>query len=419
VCRCGTTQVSSDANLGGSTGSVALNNGALTITEDVTINSGRTISTSTGGRSAIIGVAAGKTATFGGTVTSAADQAGFRVGSSANSGTLALTGTANNFTGPLAVLNGTLAVTKLDNAGVASSIGTGANGSNLNLGNTANTGALAYIGSSNSSTDRQILIGGGSSAGSTGGARINNNGTGALTFTNAAFNALATTATANRTLTLGGSNTGDNTISGVIADNAASAKIAVTKADAGKWILGGTNTYTGATLGGDGTAAGTVSVAGKLAPGNSIGTIDTGNLTLTSTGTLSIELGRDGGTPQSDRANVTGSVTLDSGANLELTLGAGLTNPALSDIFFLLSNDSADAVSGIFAKLNAVNTTLSEGSIFSWNSQSWEITYLADFGSSSFTGGNDIALQVVPEPATWLLLAGGLSTMLLLRRRRS
>jgi len=181
---------------------------------------------------------------------------------------------------------------------------------------------------------------------------------------------------------------------------------------------GAVNVFAGATLGGNGTISGLVSVSGSLAPGNSIDTLNTGSLSLTATGVLDTELGRSGLTPVSDRTNVTGTVSLTSGADLKLTLFTGLTNPAVNDIFFLISNDGADAITGVFTKLNGANTTLTEGSLFNWNSQQWQITYQADFGNSGFTGGNDLALQVVPEPATWALLAGSLTVILVLRRRR-
>jgi autotransporter-associated beta strand protein len=243
-------------------------------------------------------------------------------------------------------------------------------------------------------------------------------------------------------LTLQGSTAGTGEFAGVIANQNSGNLTAVTKSGTGTWNLSGANSYTGATtvtagtllingstnsgsavtvqsagtLGGNGTVGGTVSVSGKIAAGNSIGTLSTGALTLTSTGTLDNELGRSGVTPVSDLVVVTGSVTLDN--NLQLTLYGGLNNPVENDLFFLINNDGADAISGVFTKLNTVTTTLTQGSQFTWNSQQWKISYTADYAGQTFTGGNDLALQVVPEPSTWLLLGLGLTTMIVFRHRR-
>jgi hypothetical protein len=79
----------------------------------------------------------------------------------------------------------------------------------------------------------------------------------------------------------------------------------------------------------------------------------------------------------------------------------------------VLLNDSNDAITGSF-------TGLGDGSIFSAGGQSFQISYFAnwtgDQATSTFTGGNDIALQAVPEPASVMLLLGSLG--LLARRRR-
>jgi hypothetical protein len=120
----------------------------------------------------------------------------------------------------------------------------------------------------------------------------------------------------------------------------------------------------------------------------------------------------------SDRTSVTGGVTITSGANLALTLFGGLSNPVDGDIFYLIENDGVDAVSGVFTQLNGLTTTLTEGSQFSWNSQDWQITYQADVGGSSFTGGNDVAIiAVVPEPGTLVLAAVGIAAAAMARRR--
>lgn len=173
------------------------------------------------------------------------------------------------------------------------------------------------------------------------------------------------------------------------------------------------------TLGGTGQIVQAVSVSGTLAPGTStsIGTLSTGSLDINAPGTLSIQLGRDGINAVGDRVDVTGAVSLASGANLELSLAVDVSAPQFGDIFWLVSNDGIDAVSGVFTQLNGSFTDLSEGSAFSWNSQTWQITYQADFASSSFFGGNDIAIQVVPEPQVIGLLVIGLLVGLVVMRR--
>jgi autotransporter-associated beta strand protein len=248
--------------------------------------------------------------------------------------------------------------------------------------------------------------------------------------------------TTTRILTLDGS--GTLLVSGGIANNNFGNTQAgsLTKSGSGLVTLSGINTYTGptkvtdgrlvvdgsvaagsavyvtgGTLGGTGTAYGTVTIGvdGTLAPGNSVGTFTTGDFTLA--GTLAVELGRDGVTPVNDVVVANGTVTLQTGANLQLSIGAGLSNPVAGDTFYLIDNLSLDPVSGEFTKVNGLDTALGEGSTFDWNTQTWKITYLANFGTS-FTGGHDIALVVVPEPSTSAMVAFGILGMLMLRRLR-
>jgi hypothetical protein len=103
---------------------------------------------------------------------------------------------------------------------------------------------------------------------------------------------------------------------------------------------------------------------------------------------------------------------------LKLTLYTGLTTPVLGDIFYLISNDDTDVISGVFTKLNGATTALTEGSTFNWNSLDWTITYLANFEGSAFTGGNDLAIKVIPEPTALAMMLGGVGMLALLRRRR-
>jgi fibronectin-binding autotransporter adhesin len=210
--------------------------------------------------------------------------------------------------------------------------------------------------------------------------------------------------------------------------------VALTHAGSGTLILTGTNTYTGATnvtvgklvvgdgvsgsatgsaftVSGTGTVSGsgtigalTVSTGGLVAPGNSPGILNTGDFSL-SGGTLLAEL--DGATAGSeyDQLNVTGTVNL--GGLLDLALGF---TPAVNQLFFLILNDEADAISGTF-------TDLANHSTFSQGGSSFQISYFGDSASNSFTGGNDVVLMAVPEPTVAALL-GGLGALGLLRRRR-
>src|SRR5207245_2141240 len=183
---------------------------------------------------------------------------------------------SNTYTGKTSIQNGTLSVSSLNKVtggSASSSLGaptTVANGT-IDIGSTTNSGTLLYTGSGET-TDRVINL-----AGTTGGAVIQNDGTGALTFSSN----LTATGAGSKTLTLQGSNTGSNTISGVIVDNSSSNTTSVTKAGAGKWILSGANTFSGGTT----LSAGTLQLSGSGTLGYTGGslTVDGGTLDLNGT----------------------------------------------------------------------------------------------------------------------------------------
>jgi len=173
-------------------------------------------------------------------------------------------------------------------------------------------------------------------------------------------------------------------------------------------LSGTVSVRSGGTLGGSGTV-GAISVfsGGVLAPGNSPGILTTnGAFNLSSGGAFNVEI--NSATPGTgyDQLNVNGTVTLAGNLNVS---GGFLSG---GSTLFLIKNDGTDPISGTF-------NGLAEGShLFSGLGQEYILTYLADAGNNSFTNGNDVALQAVPEPGSALMLLGGLAVAAQARRRR-
>ena len=213
-------------------------------------------------------------------------------------GRLDLTG-ANTYTGTTALQGGVTGVTTLANVGAgASSLGAPVSvlDGTIALGTGTTSATLLYLGSG-STTDRVLNL-----AGTSGGAILQNDGTGALVFTSG----VTATGAGSKTLTLTGSNTGANEIQGVIANNSGANRTAVTKAGAGVWELSGANTYTGNT---------TLS-AGTLVAGNNAA-FGTGTLVLSGTGAVL----RGDGTPRTlaNAVSLTQSMTLGGASDLTFT----------------------------------------------------------------------------------------------------
>ena len=179
----------------------------------------------------------------------------------------------------------------------------------------------------------------------------------------------------------------------------------------GAFALGATQTLQGA---GTLNAAGrNIAVAGAITPGNGIGqmSVSTNTLQFGSTSALDIAM-TQGVTPSAvsnyGQLGLIGGISIASGASLNLTaLGSGTWH--LGDIYYLINNDGTDAISGTF-------NGYAEGASFTFASQLFKVTYQADSATTSFTTGNDMALQVIPETSAAAL--GGLGLLTLLRRRR-
>jgi autotransporter-associated beta strand protein len=190
-----------------------------------------------------------------------------------------------------------------------------ANGT-INIGSSSVTGTLVYTGGGETS-DRVINL-----AGTTGGATLQNEGTGALVFTSA----FTATGAGDKKLTLQGANTDNNEISGKIVNNSSANITSVTKAGAGKWILSGANTYSGNTT--LGSSSGILGIGNASALGTGVLTISgsTSSFDNSSGGPLTIAnaFTMSGGSPSfvgSDDLRINGAVTI-SGANRTITVNA-------------------------------------------------------------------------------------------------
>ena len=204
------------------------------------------------------------------------------------------------------------------------------------------------------------------------------------------------------------------------------------KAGAGTLTLSGANSYTGATT----VSAGTLLVTGSLdsavtvtggvfggggqvnnltltggthAPGTSPGIDTVDNYNLGASATLEIEI--DGTTvgTQYDQVDVTG--TVDLAGTLDVVLGYA---PEVGDAFMIIDNDAVDAVSGTFSGL-------AEGGTFSETYDSTDYEFKVYYAANNVGGlgdGNDVVLEVIPEPSILVVIGAGALTLLARRKRR-
>lgn len=101
--------------------------------------------------------------------------------------------------------------------------------------------------------------------------------------------------------------------------------------------------------------------------------------------------------------NPSGAVSLNGNVMLRLSLSDAFT-PAVSDVFYLLTRADTAAFSSFFAGAP-------EGSTVQFDGVTGTLTYLANWtgaqATSSTSGGNDVAMIVIPEPSAVLLIAIG------------
>jgi autotransporter-associated beta strand protein len=340
---------------------------------------------------------------------------------STNNGRLLLSNGNNSYAGTTTVNSGALWLGANATSGAGNTV-LGSSSTAVSIGNT--TGALdsSLLSAAPITVSRNLSVVTGNTGVTTiGGATAN-----ASTFSGNIT--LGSATSSGHSLTLSAVSGGTVTVSGVIADFAGitGAKGTVTKSGAGIVNLTNANSYTGATVvnagslfannstgsatgtgsasvsnsgtifGGSGIVTGAVSIASgaKLAPGasgvGSTAIFRTGALTLSSGSNFNVDLNNTTAGSGYDQLSVTGAVDLGGAlaSNLVVTAGGSLT---IGQKFFVLLNDSSDAVTGTFAQGTSVTAT--NGDIFTIN--------YADNGDGT---ANDISLTftAVPEPRTFL-----------------
>jgi fibronectin-binding autotransporter adhesin len=147
--------------------------------------------------------------------------------------------------------------------------------------------------------------------------------------------------------------------------------------------INGAEVASGATLGGSGTIGNLlVDMGATVAPGNSPGILNTGNVSLPSGSIYAVQINGTTVGTQYDQLNVTGTVNL-GGATLSLAVG---TIPVNGDRFTIIKNDGTDAVTGTFAGLP-------EGAIFSSQGQLFKISYVGGTGNDVVLTSNALGVQ--------------------------
>jgi len=258
----------------------------------------------------------------------------------AGKGTLTLSGGQNTYTGITTVGGGIVNVGVLANGGTASDIGAASSGNtNIVL---SGGGTLQYTGPG-VTIDHLFSVG-------QGGGTIDNEGSGALVFTNAG--PLGMSGNGPRALTLTGPNTYGDTLYCAIVNHPAGTSL--TKNGTGTWILAGTNSYAGGTTLNAGILqVGVEGTSGTIGNGD-ISTVTGTTIDFERSGTLLVPGSIGGGaaviigtdaTPSTNgtvilanNSDYTGGTTINAG---KLQVGNGGGSGSLNGVGLIAVNNNA------------------------------------------------------------------------------
>jgi autotransporter-associated beta strand protein len=271
-----------------------------------------------------------------------------------SSGTVVLGNANNSFSGAITITNATtgqyttLQAANIGNANANSALGQ--NGT-INIGSGSATAytILKYTGTGETS-DKVINL-----AGTTGGATLDQSGTGSLKFTSA----MTATGVGAKAITLQGSTAGTGEIAGGIPNQGANT-ISLEKKGSGAWALSGNNSYSGLTT----VTAGTLTLSGNnsLASGGvtlTAGTLNVNSANALGSGTLTLTTG-------STINNTSGSAVINAGNNA-ISYGAtvyfGDINSTSANDLDLGTGTVTMASNGHIASFAGTNTTLKMGTL--------------------------------------------------------
>ncbi|MDT8390938.1 MAG: autotransporter-associated beta strand repeat-containing protein [Lentisphaeria bacterium] len=242
----------------------------------------------------------------------------------------------------------------------------------------------------------------------------------------------ATIGNNSRTLYLGGSNTGDNTFAGVIGDSSnGTGKVSLYKQDSGTWILTGANTYGGTTTiaagtlqVGDGVSDGALgagnvtnngalsfnvaaaqSVAGDISGSGSLAKTGTGTLTLNGANTYSGGTTITGGNIVTGGGIGSGSVAIDTGAELELTDSATIGGTLSGDGALTVSGGTVTVTSdssgfGGATSVDSGSTLIVNGSLGGTTTVGGTLMGMGSMGSLTISTGGTLAVGNSPGTLT-------------------
>jgi len=189
-------------------------------------------------------------------------------------------------------------------------------------------------------------------------------------------------------------------------------------------------------LSGVGSVNGATLTSGILAPGLSTGSSAAGTLTSTANtsldanSTLSIRIGLNNGAPSDSLTGLGGDADqlLMSGGTfslndtlLQLVVAAGELSAADGSDYVIVNGGAG----GTGASADVFSNAPLSGDPVTFGNYTFDVLYATNAAGGGFGTGNDVDLElvaVVPEPATWASLIGGIGMLVAwqrFRRRRS